>query len=325
MPAEKTAVLLMNLGGPRSLAEVEPFLYELFSDPDVISAPLGPLRKVLARFISRRRAPSSSEKYQLIGGASPLVPGTQAQARSLEQMLGPGFSVHLAMRYGHPNSAEGVREALDAGAKRAVALPLYPQFANATTGSSLAELKRHWPAELPLLEVLRYAAHPAYLAAAAACLREALAQVPSGAEPPLVIYSAHGLPMSQVRRGDPYPQEIEATARETSALCGVAEHQVTYQSRVGPARWLGPDTLDFLRERARGRTVVAVPVSFVSEHLETLYDLDILAAQEARAAGCTTFIRAPAPGARPEFIAALAAVVRERLGDGGQRQKSLSS
>jgi protoporphyrin/coproporphyrin ferrochelatase len=307
----RTAVFLMNLGGPRSLDEVEPYLYELFSDPLLITAPFGPLRPLVAKIISRTRAPSSAEKYALIGGRSPIVEGTEAQARALAAVLGAGFACHLAMRCGHPSTAEGVREALAAGAERAVALPLYPQYANATTRSSLLELRRRWPKERPLAEVCTWHDHEGYLDASAAALRETLAQVPAGLrERALVVFSAHGLPLSQVRKGDPYPSYIEYSARETARRAGAPAFQVTYQSRVGPAKWLGPDTVEFLRANARGRAIVAVPIAFVSEHLETLYDLDILAKEAATEAGAGVFLRVPALGTRPDFVAALADVVR---------------
>jgi ferrochelatase len=310
----RTAVFLMNLGGPRSLAEVEPYLYELFSDPLVITAPFGPFRKVLAKIISKTRAPSSAEKYALIGGKSPLVEGTEAQARALARELGPGFSCHLAMRCGHPNTGEGVREALAAGADRGVALPLYPQYANATTWSSLVELRRLWPKDRPLAEICTWHDHEGYLDASAAALRETLAKVPPELrDRALVVFSAHGLPMSQVRKGDPYPGYIEHSSRETARRAGAAEHQVTYQSRVGPTRWLGPDTVEFLRASSRGRAVVTVPIAFVSEHLETLYDLDILAKEAAEQGGAALYLRVPALGVRPDFVAALADVVRRGI------------
>jgi ferrochelatase len=313
--APRTAVFLMNLGGPRDLSEVEPYLYDLFSDPAVLSIPLGPFRKPLARLISRLRAPSSSEKYALIGGRSPLVEGTQAQAAALARELGQDFTVHLAMRCGQPNTAAGVREALAAGAERAVALPLYPQFSNATTRSSLAELRRRWPSDRPLAEICSFASDPGYLQASAASLVETLARVPaSDRERVRVVFSAHGLPMSQVRKGDPYPREVEASARGTAELAGVKDYQLTYQSRVGPAEWLGPDTLEFLAANSRDRVVVAVPIAFVSEHLETLYDLDILAAEAAKKGGAIGYHRAPALGTRPDFIAALGALVRDAVG-----------
>jgi len=317
----RTAVFLMNLGGPRSLAEVEPYLYQLFADPLVVDAPFGPLRPLFARLVSHFRAPSSAEKYRLIGGKSPLVDGTMAQARALQAVLGPGYGCHLAMRCGHPSTEEGVREALAAGATRAVALPLYPQYANATTRSSLKELRRVWPAERgPLVEVCTWHDHPGYLDASAAALRETLARVPAEhRQRILVVFSAHGLPMSQVRKGDPYPRYVEHSASETARRAGVSAFQVTYQSRVGPARWLGPDTNEFLRANAQGRAIVTVPVAFVSEHLETLYDMDILAKEAAGEAGAVCYLRVPALGTRPDFIAALADVVRR--GEAGQEEK----
>jgi ferrochelatase len=311
---EHTAVLLMNLGGPRSLEEVEPYLYELFSDPLLISAPFGPFRRLVAKLISRLRARSSAEKYALIGGRSPIVEGTEGQAQALERALGPGWSCHLAMRCGHPNTEEGVREAIAAGATRAVALPLYPQYANATTKSSLVELRRVWPKGLPLVEICTWHDHEGYLDASAAALRETLAALPEAQRSSaLVVFSAHGLPMSQVRKGDPYPGYIEHSARETARRAGAPEFQVTFQSRVGPAKWLGPDTVEFLEANARGRAIVTVPIAFVSEHLETLYDLDVLAKEAAQKGGATVYLRVPALGIRPDFIAALADVVRAGL------------
>jgi ferrochelatase len=310
----KTAVFLMNLGGPRNLAEVEPYLYELFLD--VLPPALGPFRKLLARIISSRRAPSSAEKYQLIGGRSPLVERTEEQARALAAVLGPEFSCHLAMRCGHPSTAEAVREALAAGADRALALPLYPQWANATTRSSLAELRRVWPREKPLAEVCTWHDHPGWLDASAATLRDALQHVPAELrDRALVVFSAHGLPLSQVKKGDPYPGYVEISARGTAERCGLAPSQwkVTYQSRVGPMKWLGPDTVEYLEANARGRAVVTVPIAFVSEHLETLYDLDMLARDAAQAGGALHYARAAAVGARPDFIAALADIVRTGL------------
>lgn len=310
----KTAVFLMNLGGPRNLEEVEPYLRDLFNDPLIISAPFGPFRPFMAWLISHFRAKSSGEKYALIGGRSPLVEGTEAQARALREVLGPGFSVHLAMRCGHPNTEEGIREALAAGAEQAVSLPLYPQFANATTTSSLREMRRLWPREKPLYEICSYHDHPAWIDASAAMLRDAVARVrPENRDKLQVVFSAHGLPMSQVRKGDPYPGEIEASARATAERAGVTAWQVTYQSKVGPAKWLGPDTSEWLEQNARGRAVVVHPIAFVSEHLETLYDMDILAAEAARKGGALEFQRAAAVGTHPQFIAALADVVDKTL------------
>jgi ferrochelatase len=307
----KTAVFLLNLGGPRNLEEVRPYLYELFCDPLLISAPFGPFRPLFARLISHLRAPSSAEKYALIGGRSPLVEETEKQARALEAALGDGYSVHLAMRAGHPSTEEGVRAALAGGAERAIALPLYPQFANATTKSSLLELRRCWPKGRPLEEVTSWHDHPGYLDASAAALRDTLATLsPAERGQVLVLFSAHGLPMSQVRKGDPYPSHVEASAQGTAERVEPVDWAITYQSRVGPVKWLGPDTLEYLQANAKGRAIVTVPIAFVSEHLETLYDMDILAKEAALKAGAIAYHRVPALGVRPDFIGAMAEIVR---------------
>jgi ferrochelatase len=220
------------------------------------------------------------------------------------------------MRCGHPNTEEGVREALAAGAELAVALPLYPQWANATTRSSLRELRRVWGTSRPLVEVCTWHDHPGWLDAQAATVRDALARVPAELrDRRLVVFSAHGLPMSEVRKGDPYPQYVEISARGVAERCGLApaEWQVTYQSRVGPMKWLGPDTIEYLERHARGRAVVTVPIAFVSEHLETLYDLDILAKEAAEKGGAATYARAAAVGAREDFAAALAEIVHAAI------------
>ena len=323
----KTAVFLMNLGGPRNLAEVEPYLYELFADPLVVTAPFGPFRPLFAKLISHLRAPSSAEKYALIGGRSPLVEGTEAQARALQAALGPASPSTSPCAAATPAPRRGSATRWPPGPSRRVALPLYPQFANATTTSSLLELRRLWPRARPLAEVCSWHDHPGYLEASAAALRETLAEVPpEKRERLLVVFSAHGLPMSQVRKGDPYPGQVEASARETAGRAGVQSWQVTYQSKVGPAKWLGPDTSELLAANAQGRAIVTVPIAFVSEHLETLYDMDILAREAARKAGAVAYRRVPALGARPDFVGALADVVRRgRAGVEGTRGPSQAS
>jgi len=308
--APPTAVFLMNLGGPQDQQEVRPYLYQLFKDPEILRLP-AVLRVPLAWTIATLRAPSSRAKYALLGGGSPLVANTKLQAAALDRALGPPYTCYLAMRCGRPSTAEAVADALRAGAQRAVALPLYPQFAGATTRSSLDELVRRWPRDRPLAQVRSYPTDPLYIDAMAAAVREALAQLPAGSRR-LVIFSAHGIPMRDVRAGDPYEKEARATAAAVVARCalGEGEWQLTYQSRVRPREWLGPDTVQTVATAARGRALVLVPLTFVSEHLETLYDLDILARGAAEAAGATAVVRAKALGERPEFIAALAAHVR---------------
>jgi ferrochelatase len=229
-------------------------------------------------------------------------------------VLGPGFTTHLAMRCGHPNTEEGVREALAAGAERAVSLPLYPQWANATSRSSLQEMRRVWPRDRPLVEVCTWHDQPGYLDAVAGTVRDALATLPealrAGAQ---VVFSAHGIPLSQVRKGDPYPTYVEASCRGVAGRLGLNGWQLTYQSKIGPARWLGPDTVEWILGHVKGRALVTVPIAFVSEHLETLYDLDILAREAAQQGGAAAYARAAAVGTRPDFIAALAALVKDAL------------
>ncbi len=311
----KTAVFLMNLGGPRTLEEVRPYLYELFSDPRILRVP-GVVRLPLAWLISTLRAPSSREKYALLGGGSPLVRETQAQADALAAKLGPGFRCHLAMRCGHPSTQEAVAEALLAGAEQGVALSLYPQRAGPTTGSSLQELERLWPRDKQLFKVLRYGDEPRFVRAAAACLRETLTLLsPAQSAARLIVFSAHGLPVRDIEAGDPYEGEVQASCRALAAALDLSPDEwiLTYQSRVRPREWLGPDTVKTVAAKAKGRAIVAVPVAFVSEHLETLYDLDVLAKQAAEQGGAIGFFRVPAPGARAEFIDALAGYVREAL------------
>ena len=192
-----------------------------------------------------------------------------------------------------------------------MALPLYPQYANATTRSSLLELRRVWPKERPLAEICTWHDHDGYLdASPPRCGRRSLRSRRELPGAVFVVFSAHGLPMSQVRRGDPYPAYIEHSARETARRARGRRVPVTYQSRVGPTKWLGPDTVDVPRgERARP-AVVTVPIAFVSEHLETLYDLDILAKEAAEKGGASGYLRVPALGTRLDFIEALASVVR---------------
>jgi protoporphyrin/coproporphyrin ferrochelatase len=325
--APHTAVFLLNLGGPQTLDEVRPYLYQLFADRKILQLPTM-MRLPLAALISTMRAPSSRSKYALIGNGSPLVKGTREQGDALQALLGNGFTCHLAMRCGKPSTREAVAEALGRGARRAVALPLYPQYARATTLSSFEELRERWPRDLPLFEVPSYPDDPGFIGAAAECLDEALATLSAeDTAHRLVVFSAHGLPLRDIERGDPYESEVQRTARALVARSGLREGEwaLTYQSRVAPLKWLGPDTVAFVRANARDRAMVLVPVAFVSEHLETLYDLDILAKDAALQAGARIVVRAKAVGARPAFIAALAELVKRAIANGRPHGAALSA
>jgi ferrochelatase len=319
-------VLLFNLGGPDTLDDVEPFLVNLFSDREIIELPLGAfLQPVFARLIAKVRGPSVRRNYASIGGGSPQLRLTRAQADALSARLSRGkdrVPVAVAMRYWRPSTAEALRELADAGVERIVTLTLYPHYSRATTGSSERELLRalaqpEWKGRFRVSGIDRFPEEPAYLDALAATVREALLGFPEGARGRVVLlFSAHGLPQRFVDAGDPYVAETEATVRGVLERLAVPNrHVLAYQSRTGPVRWIGPGTEEVLRGLGREgvREVVVVPVSFVSDHIETLYELDQLFAEEARRAGIADYRRSPALNSRPPFIEALAGLVERHL------------
>lgn len=322
-----TAVLLFNYGGPDALDEVRPFLRRIFSDPDILAlpAPVAPLRVPLAWLISALRTRASQDCYRAIGGASPLNAETERQARALAMALNAsspadgGFLVLPAMRYWGFRTDLAVRAALEAGASRFVLLPLYPHFCRATTGSSLADFRRQairaGAGDLPAHVVTSYHDHPGFIAAVSSIIAEALARMSEDERRRAsLLFSAHGLPL-RIAAGDPYVGQIEATLRAVVARLGFAgEVRLSYQSKVGPVRWLGPATEEVVREFVQRREgpLLVYPISFVSEHQETLYELDILYGEPARAAGLD-YRRLPAPGCRPDFIDCLRRLTLEAL------------
>lgn len=308
----KTAVILFNLGGPDSPAAVEPFLFNLFNDPAIIGAP-GPIRRLLARYVSKKRGPVAREIYDRIGGKSPLVEETGKQAQALERELGAGHMVFVAMRYWHPFASEALAAAREWGADRLVLLPLYPQFSTTTTRSSLREwrtLAADW--KVATDTVCCYPDEPGLVAAVAELVRAGWEQAaPAGR--PRVLFSAHGLPQSVVDKGDPYPRQVERTARAVVAALAIPDLDWTicYQSRVGPMKWIGPSTEHELERAGEDSVpVVVVPIAFVSEHSETLVELDIEYRHRAEALGVPAYVRVPAVGHHPAFIAGLARLVR---------------
>ena len=315
----RVAVVLFNLGGPDSLDAVEPFLCNLFRDPAIIRAP-APLRHLIARLIARRRGPKARDIYREIGGRSPLLPETEAQATALAEALGDlgAVSVTVAMRYWHPMSEEAARQVAAFRPERIVLLPLYPQFSTTTTASSLAAWRK--AAASAGIAARTHAVccyHRAHgLIAAHAALIGPVLEAAAEAGKPRVLFSAHGLPRSVVARGDPYQWQVEETARAIVARLDREglDWTVCYQSRVGPMAWLGPSTEDELDRAGRDRVpVVVVPIAFVSEHSETLVELDITYRDHARGAGVPAYHRVPALGTQPAFIAALAQLVRAAL------------
>ena len=315
----RVGVVLSNLGGPDTPEAIRPFLENLFSDPVILSIRPGLLRRFVARRIAAGRAPKVAVDYRKIGGASPLPARTEEQARALEAALEaaePGrFAVAVAMRYWRPTTQDAVAALQARGATRFLHLPLYPQESAATTGSSGAELRRVLASRAygaPLAEVRSYALDPGYVAAVRRTVDEGLEALRGeGAPTPHVLFSAHGLPERFVRAGDPYVGQVEATFR--AAAEGRAEPcSLSFQSRVGPVRWVGPATDATIARLGREgvRSMLVVPLGFVSDHFETLYEIDILHRDLARASGVERFARAPSLNARPDFVAALAALAR---------------
>jgi ferrochelatase len=320
----RTGVVLTNLGGPDAPEAIEPFLFNLFSDPVILSIRPGVLRRYVARRIARGRAPRVAKDYAKIGGASPLPERTAEQARALEAALearAPGrFATAVAMRYWRPTTEEAVSSLSARGCDRFLHLPLYPQESRATTGSSSDELRRvlaaHAP-RAPLSEVRSWHLHPRYLAALHRTVTEGLVPLRAqGGERPHVLFSAHGLPERFRRAGDPYVDQVEETYRAVAGRLPEPA-SLSYQSRVGPVRWVGPATDETIARLGREgvRTLLVVPLGFVSDHFETLFEIDLLYRDLAKASGIERFSRAPSLNDRPDFVDALAdLVLRARAG-----------
>ena len=311
----KLAVVLFNLGGPDRPRSVRPFLFNLFNDPAIIGAPR-PIRWLLARWISGRRAPVARTIYAHIGGKSPLLDITGEQAAALERLLGTAgeTKVFVAMRYWHPMSDEVAAAVRAFDPDEIILLPLYPQYSTTTSGSSLSDWRRAAAAAgigAPTVAVCCYPGQPGLIAAQAALVRAALGQAaPSGT--PRVLFSAHGLPERIVARGDPYVWQVNRTAEAVVAAMDAPglDWAVCYQSKVGPLVWTGPALDEELARAARDRVPVVVnPVAFVSEHSETLVELDIEYREMAERLGVPAYVRVPAVGTADAFIGGLAAVV----------------
>ena len=336
------AVVLLQLGGPDSLAAVEPFLYNLFSDPEIIDFPFARLaRPTLARLISSRRAKHVQQHYASIGGKSPIRELTDQQARALENELRKTLDarVFVAMRYWHPLTQETIEQIAAQNFRELVLLPLYPQYSKTTSGSSLNEWRRRYAAAgrngLSTKVVKEFYQHPIYLDAVVEKINMGLEKFShaassdsslgesadlkgqAGAAPDTVlVFSAHGVPMSVIEAGDPYQAQIEATVKLVMERGGWRNHhRLCYQSRVGPGRWLRPSLDEELKSlAARGaRKVLAIPIAFVSDHVETLSEIDIEARRLAGQLGIRQFEVMPALNDSPKFIKALAELVFQAI------------
>lgn len=319
----KVAVVLYNLGGPDKQDDVRPFLFNLFNDPMIIGAP-GPIRWLLAKLISARRAPVARKIYEHLGGRSPLLENTTAQAAALDTALaapgGNDYRTFVAMRYWHPMAAAVARDVRAYAPDKIVLLPLYPQFSTTTVGS----FRRVWQQaaraiglDCPTKSICCYPTEPGFVAAIAASVRVALGSVTRAAGV-RVLFSAHGLPKKIVEDGDPYQWQVEQTAKAVVEELGVEglDWLNCYQSRVGPLEWIGPSTEDEIRRAgAEGLAVVIVPLAFVSEHSETLVELDIEYRLVGDAAGVVGYHRVPTVGIAESFVAGLARLVSVALAD----------
>ena len=327
MSGRRIAVVLFNLGGPDDQASVKPFLFNLFNDPAIIGLP-GIARTAVARLISSRREKSAQANYALMGGGSPLLPETRAQAEALkaalgQRMAGADVGVFIAMRYWNPLTEQTVAEVAAFAPDEIVLLPLYPQFSTTTTASSLKKWNEVYAGPGRSRTVCCYPAADGWIEAQAQAVIGKLDE--AGDAPMRVLFSAHGIPEKLVSgKGDPYQEQVETTVAAVvariEALRGPIDHALCYQSRVGPLKWLGPSTPEAIEHAAQDKVgVVVTPVAFVSEHIETLVELDIEYAELAHEQGVSPYLRAPAVGAGPLFIDTLADAVTEALGREGTR------
>jgi ferrochelatase len=315
----RVGVVLFQLGGPDTLEAIEPFLFNLFSDPDIIDFPFARLgRKALARLISSTRARKVQHHYAVIGGGSPIRRFTQQQARSLQaNLVARGWDARcfVAMRYWHPFTAEAIAQVREAHCDEVVLLPLYPQYSRTTTGSSLNEWRRLFGDELPATCVENFYRQESYLDAVIEKVQEALSRFPD-ATTPEIVFSAHSVPQAVIDRGDPYQLQIEETVALLMERGGWRNsHRLCYQSKVGASKWLQPSLNTTLRDLAGAgrREVCIVPVAFVSDHVETLGEIDHEARAEARRLGFRQFEMSAGLNDSPTFVSALAEIVIEAV------------
>lgn len=318
----ETAILLLNLGSPSSIEEIEPFLYNLFSDKELIKLPLSfLLQKPLALLISKTRAKKAAENYMKIGGSSPLLEITKAQAELLEKKLeesGAGFKVYFAMRYSKPDIEKAVKQMSNIGIKNVIALPLYPQYSSATTGASFSELKRaleRLNLELKITYVKSWYDNPTYLDAVAEKIISVLQAFPQEKRKEVeLVFSAHSLPSSLIEQGDPYAEHIKLTTAgvmmRIENVFGRIPRTIAFQSQASRfVKWLKPTTPEIIQELAQEgcENMVMVPISFVSDNIETLYEMDILYKKLAEENGIN-FTRAETLNTSQKLIEALADV-----------------
>jgi len=317
----KTGILLLNLGGPDTLDAVRPFLTRLFTDREIIKLPGGAMGQALiGRMIARSRTREAQENYRKIGGGSPIVAWSTLQGRGIVDRLrsrGHDVEFALAMRYWNPDSDSALAALEHSGVDRLLALTMYPHYSTATTGSSVRELLRAMKRRrcgLPLDRIDAWFDHPGYLDALATRTRAALALFPPGVSPTLLV-SAHGLPQHFIDEGDPYPDHVRVTMEGVLRRLPPLPHTLGYQSRVGPVPWIGPTTDQVIDRLAFAGVnhILVLPISFVSDHIETLYEVDMLYADQARRRGIVEFRRVEGLNDFPPFLDALADLVAAKV------------
>lgn len=334
---EKVGVVLLNLGGPDSLDAVEPFLFNLFNDPEIINFPLSFLfRKRLARLISSRRHPKIQEQYKQIGGKSPLLELTEVQAKLLERKLnesGLDAKVYLAMRYWRPFTEDAIAAIERDGVTRVVLLPLYPQFSKSTTGSSVKEWNRQISEKphlknIPTEIVEHYYDFPHYLDAFIERINQGLERFPEEVRDEVhILFSAHGTPMKLVREGDPYSGQICETVTAVRERGGWRNpHTLCFQSKVGPQKWLTPSTPAVIEELAAAGTkhMLAVPIAFVSDHLETLFEIGKEFRHQATEKGVRQFEVTEGLNDSDKFAEALKQLVFQKIGNSDKKGLAVS-
>lgn len=314
---KKVAVVLLNMGGPDSLEAVKPFLFNLFYDPAILALK-NPLRWLAAKYLSGKRAPVAREIYQKIGGKSPLLEISQDQAKALEQYLNQDqetdYKCFVSMRYWHPFSHEVVKQVRNFDPGRIILLPFYPHYSITTVGSSLIDWNKQAMKaglDIPFRVIRDYPVADGYIEAHVNLLQNALKKIDHPKDY-RILYSAHGLPEKIIAAGDPYRDQIELSCKAIQDRLNGHDHVVCFQSRVGPLKWIGPYTDDEIRRAgADGKSLIIVPISFVSEHSETLVELDIEYKELAEDAGVKDYIRIAAIGCHNSYISALAKLARE--------------
>jgi protoporphyrin/coproporphyrin ferrochelatase len=328
-----TGIVMLNMGGPATLGDVEPFLLRLFADRELLRLPL---QDVLGRFIAKRRAPKVRKLYDAIGGGSPILRWTEAQGAGMcarLDALSPDTAPHrfyVAFRYVAPFADDALRAMKVDGIERAVAFTQYPQYSCTTTGSSFNELwralqRQHLEDAFEWSLIDRWGTHPGFVGAMASAVHDGLARYDArDRDETLILFSAHSLPLSVIDRGDTYPAEVAATVDRVMEASGLRNpHALSFQSEVGPVRWLGASTESTIRQlAARGqKNVLVVPIAFTSDHIETLSEIDIEYGELAHSLGMTGFTRAPSLNARADFLDALADLVHGHLQDDAPHSK----